>query len=202
MEITVRSAEGPEVRELARVLGEAFADDPVIGWLIRDERVRARRAAHMFGALVRHQFIGLGAVDAAFDETGSMVGAAVWSPPGDRKPSTAAELRALPGLARAFRTRLLVAGQLAQRMQAEHPTEPHWYLAFVGTLPSVRGRGVAHALLGPRIEQCDATGVPAYLESSKRENIPYYERYGFDRTGELDVTAGGPPVWPMWRAPR
>ncbi|BCK53622.1 GNAT family N-acetyltransferase [Nocardia wallacei] len=202
MDITVRAAGLSDVRDLAGVLGAAFADDPVIGWLIRDDRVRARRAAHMFAALVRHQFIDLGGVDVAFDDTGGMVGAAVWAPPGDRRPSTLTELRTLPGLARAFRTRLPAAGQLAQRMQAEHPREPHWYLAFVGTLPRVRGRGVAHALLEPRVAHCDSTGAPAYLESSKRENIPYYERYGFEVTGELDVTAGGPPVWPMWRQPR
>ncbi|WP_231953336.1 hypothetical protein [Nocardia sp. 852002-51244_SCH5132740] len=46
---------------------------------------------------------------------------------------------------------------------------------------------------------CDETGAPAYLESSKFANIAYYERYGFDLRGELDVTGGGPLLWPMWR---
>ncbi|WP_024799800.1 GNAT family N-acetyltransferase [Nocardia sp. BMG51109] len=199
MEITVRRAEPAEIPMLARVLGTAFDDDPIVGWLIRDERNRARRAAVMFETLVRHEFFEHGGTDVAFDDAGAMVGAAVWLPPDHRQSSYVTTLRTLPGMVRAFRTRLVAAGQLAERIQAEHPREPHWYLGFVGTLPRVRGRGVAHALLGPRLERCDITGAPAYLESSKRDNIPYYERYGFEVTGELDATGGGPPLWPMWR---
>jgi ribosomal protein S18 acetylase RimI-like enzyme len=31
-----------------------------------------------------------------------------------------------------------------------HPSEPHWYLAFVGTEPAMQSRGIGRALLTPR----------------------------------------------------
>jgi hypothetical protein len=56
--------------------------------------------------------------------------------------------------------------------------------------------------MGPILERGDAEGVPAYLESSKERNIPYYQRYGFEVTVELRLPKGGPLVWSMWREPR
>jgi ribosomal protein S18 acetylase RimI-like enzyme len=86
-------------------------------------------------------------------------------------------------------------------MERSHPREPHWYLAFVGTDPDHRGRGAGRAVIDPVLARCDAEGLGAYLESSKPENLPYYERFGFVVTGRIDLP-GGPPVWPMWRGPR
>jgi GNAT superfamily N-acetyltransferase len=87
-------------------------------------------------------------------------------------------------------------------LEGHHPAAPHWYLQVLGTEPAEHGRGIGSALMAPVLERCDDEGVPAYLESSKERNIPYYERHGFRVTGELDLPKGGPPVWPMWRDPQ
>ncbi len=52
------------------------------------------------------------------------------------------------------------------------------------------------------LNRCDADHAPAYLESTKPENVPYYQRFGFEVTGELTVPDGGPTMWQMWRQPR
>lgn len=202
MDVTVRPALISDIPELGRVLGIAFADDPIISWLIPDDASRPRRAAIMFGTLTRRNFLDHGGVEVAEDSTGAMIGAAVWGPPGHWNTSTSTVLRSMPNLARAFRFRLLAAGQLSERIAAAHPREPHWYLAYIGTLPAARGRGAGHALMTSRLDRCDAEGAPAYLESSKSDNVPYYERFGFEKTGDLDATGGGPLLWPMWRTPR
>jgi carbamoyl-phosphate synthase large subunit len=49
---------------------------------------------------------------------------------------------------------------------------------------------------------CDREGIPAYLESSKDRNVPYYERFGFKVTKEIALPRGGPLVWAMWRDPQ
>ena len=108
----------------------------------------------------------------------------------------------LPAVVRAFRGRLGNAWALAEQMKAVHPAEPHWYLAVIGTDPSVRGGGCGHALMRSRLERCDAEYAPAYLESSNPDNIGYYNRFGFEVTGEITISGGGPTLWPMWRQPR
>jgi GNAT superfamily N-acetyltransferase len=87
------------------------------------------------------------------------------------------------------------------RIERAHPREPHWYLAVLGTDPRRQHRGVGSALLAPILARCDADRVPAYLESSKRTNVPFYERHGFRVVGELAIQ-GGPVIWRMLRAVR
>jgi hypothetical protein len=52
------------------------------------------------------------------------------------------------------------------------------------------------------LTSCDEEGVPAYLESSKEQNVPYYRHHGFEVTGAFDVAPDGPRLWGMWREPR
>jgi hypothetical protein len=44
--------------------------------------------------------------------------------------------------------------------------------------------------------------MPAYLESSKEKNVPFYERNGFKVRERFEVPNGGPPIWLMWREPQ
>jgi hypothetical protein len=53
-----------------------------------------------------------------------------------------------------------------------------------------------------RLDRCDAEGLPAYLESTNPENLPYYRRFGFEVTGEISLPEDEPKLWPMWREPR
>jgi GNAT superfamily N-acetyltransferase len=71
----------------------------------------------------------------------------------------------------------------------------------LGTDPSAQGQGLGSAVLHPVLEQCDADGVGAYLESSKERNIGFYARHGFRVTAELRMPRG-PKLWAMWREPR
>jgi predicted N-acetyltransferase YhbS len=87
-------------------------------------------------------------------------------------------------------------------MARVHPEEPHWYLAVIGSDPSVRGKGFGQALMRSRLGRVDAEHAPAYLESSKHENIAYYQRFGFEVASEIVLPEGGPTMWPMWRQPR
>ena len=105
----------------------------------------------------------------------------------------------------AVEPREIVEGRQAPQeagSDAQHPEEPHWYLAVIGTDPTVRGAGLGHALMQSRLDRCDAEYAPAYLESSNPVNVPYYERFGFVVTGETALPDDGPTLWPMWRAPR
>jgi predicted N-acetyltransferase YhbS len=72
----------------------------------------------------------------------------------------------------------------------------------IGSDPTVRGKGFGQALMRSRLDRVDAEHAPAYLESTKHENVPYYQRFGFTVTREIVLSNGGPTMWAMWREPR
>jgi ribosomal protein S18 acetylase RimI-like enzyme len=81
-----------------------------------------------------------------------------------------------------------------------HPSEPHWFLPFVGVDPLQQGKGFGSALLQHTLIQCDRDSKLAYLESSNPKNIPLYQRHGFEVLGTIQV-GPSPTIFPMLRRP-
>ncbi len=203
MTIHTRPARRADITELSHTLGRAFYDDPVSVWIMPDAKARTAHLWKFFATVTRHHHLAGGGAEVACD--GSTIGAAaLWDPPGRWKQSARQQLMMLPSFLFGFGARLTTGrklGALLEQMKQQHPEEPHWYLAVLGSDTSVRGKGYGHALMQSRLDRVDAEHAPAYLESSKAENVPYYQRFGFEVTGEL-VMPGGPTLWPMWRRPR
>ena len=107
-----------------------------------------------------------------------------------------------PRMIAAMGSRSLPGLRVLHAVEGPHPKEPaHCYLRVIGCEPDRQGQGVGSRLMQPMLEQCDARGMPAYLESSNEKNVPLYRRHGFEVTGEV-VTHLGPRAWLMWRKPR
>lgn len=185
---------------LAAVLARAFYDDPPMIWLLPDPATRLRRLTRMFATMIGIEALPHGGVDIACAGE-DILGGAIWLPPGRWQPGLLEKIRAAPGHWRAVATGEIRAARLGHALSRAHPGEPHWYLKSVGVDPSSQGRGVASLLLRSRLERCDRAGQPAYLEASKPEGVPVYERFGFRCTGVVTMPAGAPVVTQMWRAP-
>jgi GNAT superfamily N-acetyltransferase len=184
------------IKDAARNLADAFETDPVWRWLVPSDTTWRRHAAGLFRADVANR-LRHGAVYA----TGGLESIAAWSPPETWEPSLRTLARETPPALRLFGRGLPRALRFLSRMEAAHPKEPHFYLAILGTAPSQQGKGFGHTALVPVLEQCDEQGLPAYLESSKEQNLAFYARHGFVASEPLEVLTDAPPVWPMWREP-
>jgi ribosomal protein S18 acetylase RimI-like enzyme len=180
---------------LSEVLLRAFFDDPLMEWLCPDE-TRRRRALPAFFWAVMALVTKRGRVLTTTDRSG----AAAWAAPEQWRMPTADTLRVAVVLAHRFGPRIRIGLGLFNQIEKEHPEEPHWYVAVIGTDPAQLGRGVGGSLIREVTDQCDASGVGAYLESSKETNVPYYQRFGFKVTGEIRYK-DSPPLFKMWRDP-
>lgn len=105
-DIPTRPATRADIGALAQTLGRAFADDPVMRWMIPDDRVRRRRLPRLFAALTRHHHLDHGGVAVAPAAEG-IGAAALWDPPGMWRQSRGAELRAGPAMLLALGTGVL-----------------------------------------------------------------------------------------------
>jgi GNAT superfamily N-acetyltransferase len=185
-------------RRIADALADAFLDDPVMSWMLRDAPSRRVRLRRLFGTLLRAHYLALSGVWT----TPEVEGAAMWAPPGHAIIPVPRMLANSPAMLHALGRDLLRSLRALTHVEHLHPKEPHWYLGVLGTRTALQGKGIGSALLQPVLERCDEEGLPAYLESSKHANIAFYRRHGFEVTGEIRLPPDGPVVWPMWREPR
>jgi ribosomal protein S18 acetylase RimI-like enzyme len=186
--IELRTAASRDRRTVAHVLAVSFAHDPVVRWLLPS----GRGDEAMFLALARYSHYVAGCSDIA-EIDGRPVGASLWDPPG-HKQSTGRYIASGPSLLRAMRHRIRQANALETAFHKNRPEGTFWYLALVGAVEP--GKGIGTALLQHRL---DTITGPAYLESSNEANIPLYERFGFEVTGEIHLPFNGPTCWTMYR---
>jgi GNAT superfamily N-acetyltransferase len=192
--LSVRRAGPADVAALVRVLAAAFHDDPALMHLIPGDARRRRQLPRFWRSELRRYL--------PFDEvhtTEAREGVAVWAPPGRWRRSPLEVARASPASVRVFGSRLPVALRSSLLLESKHPRAPHWHLWALATDPARRGRGVATAVLGPVLRRCDDSGVPAYLETAREGNVPFYRRFGFDVVERVTLPGGGPPLWLMLR---
>ncbi len=194
--IAVRPAAIADRSIAADILARAFIDDPALAFLFRDAADRPNRLSRFFTLMTRiddsPQHWSLAADAAAI---------AMWRPPGAWQTPTSAMIRHLPAMLSTFGLALPRALAMQSALEAHHPHTPHWYLQFVGCLPSAQGKGYGGAVIRDRLARCDAEGLPAALETATPANVPLYQALGFVITSTYDIK-GGPTFWTMWRDPR
>ncbi len=173
------------------MLGAAFREDPLWSWALADPHGLTIWWRFLIESALRYPFVFV---------AGDRAAASVWIPPGGRELTAQEEQRVKPLLEELAGAHAPAVIELLARFDAVHPRDrPHYYLSLLGTHPQHRGRGLGMALLAENLAAIDAEGMPAYLESSNPDNVPRYERLGFERIGELSTPDGRHTVAAMWR---
>jgi ribosomal protein S18 acetylase RimI-like enzyme len=194
---TVRPAAKDDIDAVAASMARAFADDPVMLYAFGEHHDQERRLTAFFASEAQRH---LRAGHDIWTTEGCLAGA-YWAPPGEWRTPIRHMIRSTPLMMRLVGPRAFRAMRGLTQIEKRHPTEPHWYLAALGTDPVHQGKGHGGAVMAPVLERCDEQGLPAYLESSKEQNVPYYRRFGFEVTEEIPF-GRGPTLWGMWRDPR
>lgn len=189
------------------VLARAFHDDPLYRRILPagDERTPALRG--LFGAVVGYTLrYGLVYTTPPVD------GAACWLSPGNTRVTFWRMLRTgmafqrvVARLSADVRRQLLDAlaytDEIHKRLMAGPAMDAHWYLWALGVTPSCQGQGIGGALIRPVLTQSDGYGMPCYLETLNRENIAFYQRWGFEVRADEIVPGVDVRVWSMIREP-
>lgn len=194
--LAARDLGSDESQLIGSIIGESFADDPVNQWVFGG----ASGLQFFYATQARKLYLKQGFGHVVDDESAG----ALWLPPNVSKQiplwnslDIAASMVRHGGLA-ALGRGLKIDDSLAKHK----PKTPHYYLFAIGTLPAAQGKGKGGRLMEAALKIVDEAGAPAYLESSKFENVPFYRRYGFEIIEELVPAPNAPSLWLMWREPR
>jgi ribosomal protein S18 acetylase RimI-like enzyme len=188
------SAVGESDRDRAfATLVLAFAADPVERWLYPDPRQYLSHFPRFLAA-----FGGPAFAERTVWRLGEFSAVALWLPPGtEADGDTIASVLAETVAADKHEDTFAVLGQ----MDAAHPDYRHWYLPWFAVDAALQGRGLGSQLMKPCLQIVDATHLPAYLETPNPRTISFYQRHGFEVTGEAQAGAC-PPITFMLRAAR
>ncbi|KAF2241013.1 hypothetical protein BU26DRAFT_525547 [Trematosphaeria pertusa] len=187
----VRIVTAAEYKEAAACLAEAFAEDDVARYFIdvpdrahwTEEEKWDLHVEILEYVTYAHILKGLVTTIGDFDAV------ALWMPPGKNMDDFLTILRS--GMWR-LNYRLSAEGKrrffnefLPLLHDTKHATlgdrdDDSWYLVYIGTKPSGRGKGYARKLIEHVTKQADREGRAVYLESSNEKNPPIYRRFGFE----------------------
>lgn len=182
-----------EIDRVARLIAEAFDDLDANHYLVDDPRQRLSVMQDWFQVQVQHAARPVvGRVTVAND----FAAAAVWFRRTVPATAPANYDKRLADLAGEFLPRFQ---ELDQLLDAHHPPEDHWYLAFAAVHPDHQGKGLGTALLKHTLSWLDGYRVPVYLEATNERNAALYRRLGFADRGEPLLLGDGTPFFPMWR---
>jgi ribosomal protein S18 acetylase RimI-like enzyme len=185
------AADESEQERVYATLVLAFAADPVERWLYPEPH---QYLSHVPGFLAA--FGGRAFAEQTVWRLGEFSAVALWLPPGTEADDDAITTSLAETVtADKHDDMFAVLGQ----MGAAHPTYPHWYLPWFAVDTALQGRGLGSQLMTPCLQIVDATHLPAYLETPNPRTIPFYQRHGFEVTGEAQAGTC-PPMTFMQRA--
>ncbi len=188
----IHTATAADVEQCLTVLTLAFSSNPICRWAWPDPQ-RYLKAFPRFAQAFGGRAIEHGTAN-YYD---GFSGVALWLPPGVAPDGTS-----LGGVIQdtVGAERKDAMSSLFEQMDVFYPREAHWHLSLIGVDPAHHRKGIGSALLSHVLNTLDGQMVFAYLEASSSQNVPLYERHGFEVLGNIQV-ADCPPIVPMLRKP-
>ncbi len=194
MQITV--AAPSDIEPAVARLAAAFGNDPITGFLLQTGPGYRERVTQFFSLLMGAR-LALGMpVLVARDAMGIRGAAMGYTTARPAWPKRFADdwdhfETAIPGLSE----RMAVYDEIADKGK---PAEPHYYLGVLGLDPALHGQGMGAQLLKAFCERSAADPLSAgvYLETANPSNVSFYERAGFEQTGQGRL--GDATLWCMF----
>jgi ribosomal protein S18 acetylase RimI-like enzyme len=199
--VTLRELQPADLDPAAQLLGRGMSENPVNlrAFAITDAARRQKALARFFRPVLSGIY-RRGLIYGAFrDEV--LLGVCGIARPGFCQPAVLEKLSIVPAVAlgnpRGTTFRILRwAGDWARH----DPRQAHWHLGPVAVDPRFWSRGIGSAMLTALCGHMDAYGTCSYLETDRRENIRFYQRFHFEVVSEIEVL--GVPNWFMLRCGR
>lgn len=195
MQITAATAS--DIEPAVACLATAFAHDPITGFLLQTRPGYRERVMQFFSLLMGAR-LALGMPVLVARDVDGIHGAAMGyttaRPEWPKRFSEAWDRfeSAIPGMGE----RMAAYDEIAEKSK---PAGPHYYLGVLGLDPALHGRGMGMRLLKSFCDRSatDPLSDGVYLETANPSNVGFYERAGFEVTGQGDL--GSATLWCMFQ---
>jgi ribosomal protein S18 acetylase RimI-like enzyme len=168
------------------ILAEAFADDPMVKYVVSEKRREVTRKIY---AVMFKAYYNRG--NAYFDSP-DMKGMILWID-SEEEPGLGAWIRsgALKMLKFPARSlnRLMKVGRGVSKVHKDCIKGHHLHLIFIAVSPASQGKGIGRQLLSLLTRQADSRALPCYLETQNPLNLGFYKSFGFSIVREVEISS-------------
>jgi ribosomal protein S18 acetylase RimI-like enzyme len=188
--LLVERVDPRELELVARVLAEAYTEDPIHLWAMPKAATRLEDATVFFTFFLRWMRPHSWDVFATADRSAVLVTWLVRQ----GKSGYPDGVRFLPPLLR----RKSPLNDFLQWVETLRPEVDHLYFEFLGSLPNAR-RGIGFLLVANVLEKFNPRRLPIWAWLSNPRLTFFYRRLGFEIGPELRRDDNTPPVTTIWR---
>ncbi len=183
-------------RTLVEILAASFVDDPLVQHIFPDVASRRPRLCHFFKPIIRYCEL-YGQVEVTSDGQGAVLWVSHRVYPPNFWRIVRSGLIWMPfGIGQAEFNRLeaidLVAGQAMVKRCAG---KAYAYLWVLGVNPPYQRRGYARQVVEAALQKMAADHEVCVLQTENPNNVPIYERLGFQAVHSDTVVAGKIRYW-------
>ncbi len=191
-----------EIKYAVETLASSFMEDQLCCWLFEEKSSRYQYLQEYFLFRLRYGY-EFGEVHKT---SNNFEGIAIWLP-GDKAEVT--YRRGLPtgGFRFIFKMgvekmkKLTIISDYAAEIRNSVIQPPYMELSPIGVKPEYQGKGFGSKLLRPMMQRFDDEETICFLETQNPENIPIYEKLGFEIAKEGIVPECDLHHWGMMRTP-
>jgi ribosomal protein S18 acetylase RimI-like enzyme len=186
----------------AKTLEQAFYTDPLLNFIYGDSINKPGKLNLFFKVTFR-----LAALYGDCFATAEKDGVLMMLPPDQTKMTIGKAYRS-GLLAATFKmgwaslSRMMAFMDFAEKGHKAAAAFDHYYIMTVGVLPERQGRGIGKKLMTRALEVVDAHKMPCYLETQNENNVPIYQKFGFEVVSDEELPGGGLHNWGMLRQKR
>jgi len=194
-ELLVERVDPGELVTVARVLAQAYTEDPIHLWAMPKTTTRLERqkdALVFFTLYLRWMRSYSWNVFATTDRSAVQVTWLVRQ----GKSGYPEDVRFLPPMVR----KNSPVNDYFEWIETFRPKIDHVYSEFLAALPDAP-RGTGFYLLANVLKIYDRQGLPVWAWASNPLNLPFYRRIGFEIGEEVRRDDSMPPVTIIWRPP-
>jgi ribosomal protein S18 acetylase RimI-like enzyme len=179
-----------DVDKAARVLSRSLVNYPMFTYIFPDDTYRGRKIRHLFCFIIQLGLLN-GEVVSPSEE---VEGVSIWIRSQNENHSITTAVRAgllkllfhvgLPSV-----SRLIQIGTKKSSVRRKLLSQPYCLLDMIGVTPSLQRHGFGRKMLEEKLSELDNEHIPCYLETSKTENMKYYQQFGFKLIHEYQLPA-------------
>lgn len=197
--------ERSQIEQASTISAQAFADDPVFGYLTPEARQSRLKALTWLAKKGLEYCYEYGHIYTTPD----LKGVAAWLPPEKSSFTGIQELQLIMQLRLYLLPFYCGWNKLARWLsflkitedyhEQDMQTQSHWYLALMFVNPSYQGQGIGSALLKPILDQASDEKLPCYLVTFTEQAVKFYQKNGFEIIRKSQTAKDAPSFWNLKR---